>query len=164
MSQENQVRYEVPTELRNNLDKFAASMGMSGLPWDDEAHCCLVFDGKLRLHLQYDFNREAVLLYADLGPLPEDRREEALEVMMRGNLFWRATRGATLSLHGDPETNVLLADRLATYELTPVLMEKTVEHLLATAEDWTEYLAVGGGAVGEAPAADDSVSIFNLRV
>ena len=74
-------------------------MGLGDLALDADGGCALRFDGRSIVNMQYRANDDSLRFYCDLG-VPA--RGPAVHAdLLRGNLFWRTTFGATLSLSGD---------------------------------------------------------------
>ncbi|MFO1058430.1 MAG: type III secretion system chaperone [Dongiaceae bacterium] len=80
------------------LRAYGDAVGLGPLATDANGTCTLEFDGRLEVTLASDPDRARVVLWLVLGALPESGRAEAMEALLRANLFWRETGGATLSL------------------------------------------------------------------
>jgi hypothetical protein len=81
--------------------------------------------------------------------------------LLRGNLFWRATLGATLSLSGDEPAHVILAQSIPWRGLNGIELTARLETFLNTVEDWEALMSdregdAGGetSAAGHAPPED----------
>jgi hypothetical protein len=101
---------EARTKLDGLLKQFVALTGVNGLATEDNGVCVLAFDGRTRLYLLVDHTTDHLLVWSTIGALPADNAEATLRTLMRTNLFWTGTQGATLGLMPDSD-NVVLAIR-----------------------------------------------------
>ncbi len=100
---------------------------LPALELDETNACQLCFDDVL-VCLEVDEFLGRIVVYAPVGDLPVGNREGMLTMMLRANLFWGDTGGATLAVSRDTDKAVLqdaislerlnvqgLADRLADF-------------------------------------------------
>jgi hypothetical protein len=127
------------------LARLGELLGMGRLQLDAEGALGLNIDGRLTLGVQYDPNRERLLIYADLGPLPAPPIQESLMTrMLQANLFGRLTAGGALALAPDLDPDKPL--RIVLWKATDVaaLDLPTLEHglrqLADAVEDWQDVL------------------------
>jgi hypothetical protein len=148
--------------LRSLMTDLGAQMGLSDLALDDQGSVALRFDDSLVVNLQAVADGDLLLFYADLGPPAAG--EQIYPALLRGNLFWRATLGATLSLTGDEPPNVVLAQETRWRGQDLGGMVAFLERFLHTAEDWLEVVHDGGDAGLEPPSLTASDHVIGLRV
>lgn len=86
-------------ELLHNLGN---EIGLPQLAPDAQGYCCLQFDEKIVVNIQYVDNSQNLLLFTSVGALDEKNRRKGFEKMLQANLFWQDTGGSTLGV--DPET------------------------------------------------------------
>jgi hypothetical protein len=137
--------------LRNTLDgllaDFGRTAGIEGLATNEQGVCILVFDPGTHLNLMADPSTGTVVLWSPLGDLPAGRRAETLELLMRANLFWKGTQGATVGLMPDSDEAVL-AYRLPLEGLGVEALRGAIELMVESAEDLVRRI----GDAGTAPA------------
>lgn len=140
---------EAKAKLDELLKAFGADVGVAGLATEENGVCLLVFDGRTRINLLADPTTDHLVVWSTLGALPADKAEATLRALMRANLFWTGTQGATLGLMPDSD-NVVLAirrpldsvDVAALRDLIELMVER-VEALTATLAG--EVVPAGGG-------------------
>jgi hypothetical protein len=126
-------------------------MRLNDLDLDDNGFCALRFDERLVVHIQHLAREDQLLLYADLGP---PALGAALYAdLLRGNLFWRATLGATLSLSEDEPAHVVIAQKLAWQPLDEAALEQHLERFVNIVEDWQGMVSAEIAEVTVAPGA-----------
>jgi hypothetical protein len=141
------------------IGELGLRMGLGELALDGDGACALRFDGRSVVNLQYRANENALWLYADLG-VPA-RGPELYADLLRGNLFWRTTFGATLSLSGDEPPHVIMALPTTWRGLDGTQLAAKLETFLNTVEDWSELVADHGDGApeGRGPGDDPSQMI-----
>ncbi len=89
--------------------ELGQSLGAAGLSAGDDGYVGLKID-EIDIHIQYETEGDAVVLFARLQEIEPDRRDAIYSMLLAANLFWSGTRGATFS--ADFYTGrVFLADR-----------------------------------------------------
>lgn len=127
------------TPVARLLRDFAASSGLTGLELNAESRAALRFDEKITVNFQQSGAGNELILYTDLGEIPSERHALMLEAMLRGNLFWQGTRGATLALQGDPGQAVLMLEVDAGPSSAPEF-RIILDQFVNTAEAWQEFI------------------------
>ncbi|SFP86579.1 Tir chaperone protein (CesT) family protein [Variovorax sp. OK605] len=90
------------------LAALRAAVGLPDLQPDADGTCQLVIDDKLVVNIGWSEPSSQVVFFAPVGSLQEAvDRAGALAALLRANLFWEQTGGATLSLAQDGHTVVL---------------------------------------------------------
>lgn len=137
---------EARAKLDGLLKQFGAITGVNGLATEDNGVCVLAFDGRTRLYLLVDHTTGHLLVWSTIGTLPADKAEQALHNLMRANLFWLGTQGATLGLMPDSD-NVVLAIRRPVDAVDGDGLRGLIELMVERAE------ALAPVAAGEEPAS-----------
>ena len=150
---------DIDPTLQQLITAFGEILQMSGLVLDEDGFCGLQFDSIIPVNIQLDVSNNTLVLFADLGLLPEERKHALADAMLRANRFWRATSGATLSLTDDQPAAVILALPLVWERLSAVELSLSVERFVNTAGDWIKILDEGPG---ETPPADLTPNPFDF--
>lgn len=139
--------------FKSLLSAFGNGIGLPELEPDAEGYVALGFD-ELPVHLQYDAEEDAVVAFCRIGTIDEDRREGILAWLMGANLFWQATRGATLAVEpiGDM---VFVQQRIELPRTEPARFEAWLGTFVDVAEHWKGRLAaVNAGGPTDATVPD----------
>jgi hypothetical protein len=102
---------EARAKLDGLLNQFGTITGASGLTTEENGVCVLAFDGGPTLYLLVDHTTANLLVWSTIGALPADKTEATLRTLMRANLFFTETQGATLGLMPDSDSVVLAIRR-----------------------------------------------------
>lgn len=124
------------TQLLGELGK---SVGLPELAPDDDNYCCLGFDDKIITHLQYNEENDVVMLFAQLGVVDEDKAALIYPRILKANLFWQGTGGATLGVD-DESKEVLMAYQIPIQMLDFSKFQELLEGFINTAELWINTL------------------------
>lgn len=119
-------------------------MAFDDLALDGEGACAVRFDGRTVVNLQCLEAQDKLWLFADLGPV--NGSAELYADLLRGNLFWRATLGATISLSGDEPPHAILTLPVDWRGLDGAQLAMRLETFVNTLEDWAELLEAGNAA------------------
>lgn len=134
--------------------EFGATLGLGDIAPDEDGYGAIEIDG-LAVHLQYDDERDEVVIFARLGQAEPDRLEEIYTELLAANLFWQGTRGATLSI--EPEDGIVfIADRLALERLDPEALGDWLGRFTDIAEHWRDFLARANAGEALAEPGDDT--------
>lgn len=129
---------DIDPNLQALVFELGAHIGLDGLELDQEGFAALRFDEHLIVNLQALPDEDALMLYVDLGPPASG--EELYESLLKANLFWRSTLGATLSLSSDSPPHAVLAKEFQwrVFEFGEFI--SLLERFVATSEDWSELV------------------------
>ncbi|MBI1249395.1 hypothetical protein GC197_16340 [bacterium] len=132
--------------LHDLVNEYARSVGMSPLTLDEEGRCSLLFDDKFSVTLASHPETGALVLVAELGPIPADLEHDFCQKMLQGNYFWQHTGGlGTLALAPDDHPNVprtsLLMYQTPLQSLDFGTFHNRLSTFVDTAEAWIDYLA-----------------------
>lgn len=127
--------------LQELLNRFGVAIGLDGLALDEEGLCALRFSGTITVEMSA--RADQLLIYADLGPVPDGAEETLYPALLQANLFWQSTHGATLSITDDAPPRVVLACLCAWAHHTAVQFEQLMEQFVDAAEQWMQRIARG---------------------
>lgn len=135
------------------LTDLGQSVGLPDLAADDDDYCCLGFDDKIVTHLQYNEENDVLMMFAQLGIIDEDKQADMYPRILKANLFWQGTGGATIGI--DDETReVLMCYQTSMNHLDFQKFQELLEGFINTSELWINTLeAVQRGE--DAPGAED---------
>jgi len=136
---------EARAKLDELLKKFGAVAGIQGLATEENGVCVLVFDGRTTLYLLVDPRNEHLVMWSTIAALAAGKAESALRALMRANLFWTGTDGATLGLMPDSD-DVVLAIRRPIDRVDVEGLRDLIELMVGRIEALAPIVA------GEAPA------------
>ena len=115
------------------------------------------YDG-LEITLEYDAEFDRLMISADLGQPPFDKRLSVYTTMLNYSLLWRDTGGVRMALTADGAV-VQMAD-LSGPELTVDLLDTVLRNFAAKARLMRDYVASGDS--NESPT--DTLMSLGLRV
>ena len=123
----------VLTQLAEELELDASALRLEG------GYACLGIDRTNVLHMLLQQDANAVDIFMELGTVPEAVRQSVCEDMLRGNILFCATKGATLGY--DPERGMaVLSQRMAVPGMDLASLKDTLERFLSAAEFWQARL------------------------
>ena len=131
-------------QLIELVRELGAVMAFDDLTLDGNGACAVRFDGRTVVNLQGRGASDSLWLFADLGPVSGG--VELYADLLRGNLFWRATLGATISLSGDEPPHVIMTLPLVWRGLNGEQLALKLETFVNTLEDWAGLLEDGRAA------------------
>ncbi len=121
------------------LSELGQSVGLPKLAPDDDNYCCLGFDDKIVVHLQYNEENDVVMLFCQIGIVDEDKAKAIYPRLLKANLFWQGTGGATIGL--DDETReVLMAYQISVDGMDYPKFQELLEGFVNTSELWINTL------------------------
>ena len=132
---------------RAALSQFGTTIGLPDLAPDEEGYCCLQFDDKNILHLQYQSEEEQLIIFTQLGFVDVDHTESVYEMLLEGNFFNLQNDSATLSVQ--PGNRAIFLTRTLVNERLPHAFEKVLESFMNSADLWTAKIEAANTAVEE---------------
>lgn len=121
------------------LSELGQVVSLPDLAPDKDNYCCLGFDDKIIVHLQYSEVNEILMLFAQLGTIDEDKVNDIYPRLLKANLFWQGTGGATLGV--DDETReVLISYQTPIQFMDFPKFQELLEGFINTAELWITTL------------------------
>jgi len=131
------------------ISELGQSVGLPDLVPDEDNYVCLGFDDKIITHVQYNPENEVVMLFAQLGTIDEDKENDVYPRLLKANLFWQGTGGATIGV--DDETReVLLCYQTQMVNMDFPKFQELMEGFVNTSELWINTLeAFQHGEVAE---------------
>ncbi|MEO1017081.1 MAG: type III secretion system chaperone [Pseudomonadota bacterium] len=127
-------------DVQKLLADFGRTIGLDSLSLDDTGRLTLRIDDAFTVDIEHDDEEDIILLAAELTRLGAEPERERLLELLRGNLFFDATEGATLALDGTD--NLVVLQRTMRLEgLVVGEIARVLEIFIATAETWKDRLA-----------------------
>ncbi len=121
------------------LTKLGENVGLPDLAPDEDNYCCLGFDDKIIVHLQYNEENEVLMLFGQLGEIKEEWAEQLYPRILKANMFWQGTGGATLGV--DDETReIMMSYQIGIRFLDFPKFQELLEGFINTAELWINTL------------------------
>lgn len=121
------------------LSDLGHSVGLPDLAPDEDNYCCLGFDDKIITHIQFNAENEVLMLFAQLGTIDEDKTTLIYPRILKANLFWQGTGGATIGV--DDETReVLMCYQIPMAFMDFQKFQELLEGFINTAELWISTL------------------------
>lgn len=141
--------------IRTLLSGFGGSIGLPGLVPDDDGYAALSFDD-LPVHLQFDAEADELVAFSRIGEIDADRRETIYAWLLGANLFWQATKGATLA--AEPASDaVFIQHRFDGARADQAAFEAWLAAFVDSAAYWQSRLAAANaGEPLEADAGSDA--------
>jgi len=124
-------------EVNAAVKRFGAQVGLDDCTLDERGTALLIFDDA-PVSLMLDEEHDALLLLSTIGRLPA--RAETYGWLLDANLFWAATRGATLAKDAGGGT-IILQHSLSAAGLQPEDLEVALERFVTTVENWRRKFA-----------------------
>lgn len=90
------------------LREFSEHVGTEELQCSEEGVCTIYAENDLLLNLFVNPNDGQLILWIPLPELPVGERTNTMAALLRANLFWQQTHGATISMLPDAEILVLV--------------------------------------------------------
>ncbi|QJC57263.1 hypothetical protein HC248_02584 [Polaromonas vacuolata] len=134
----------VPTALAILIRELGEKMYLGNLSLDADGACAVNLDKRFIINFQYRDSQDQLWLYADLG-VPADG-EAIYYDLLRGNLFWDATKGATISLSLDDPSHIIMTIALKWKAMDCSVMAKHLESFVNTVEDWSTFIAASSSS------------------
>lgn len=131
--------------LHDLVNEYARSIGLSPVSLDEEGRCSLLFDDKFSVTLEPHRESRALVLFAELGPVPAGRELDFCQKMLEGNYFWQHTGGlGTLALAPEEDPHVprtaALMYQAPLQSLDFGTFQNRLSDFVDTAEAWMDYL------------------------
>jgi len=121
------------------LSELGQAVGLPDLAPDEDNYCCLGFDDKIITHLQYNEENEVLMLFAQLGTIDEDKAAEIYPKLLKANLFWQGTGGATLGVDDETREGLMAYQTQMQFIDFPKFQE-LLEGFINTSELWINTL------------------------
>ena len=151
---------------REAADKVLAGLSQTnseGLRLDEDGVCRLVFESGGNVYVVLDAASDDLVVWTPAGVLPPEGQAEILRGLMRANLFWAGTNGATLSLAPDDET-VVLARRVPLPGLDSEHLSGVIEQTVDDAAHFNVGLAFSSEPTeAETPEFDPRDTLGMIR-
>ncbi|MGJ0506638.1 MAG: type III secretion system chaperone [Methylocystis sp.] len=125
--------------LKSLMNELGDRLGVGAIAFNERGSLAIRLGDAPQINLQYRAEAEEFHLYADLGAPAAG--PDVYGDLLRGNLFWRLTFGATLSLSGDDPPHVILAQAAPWRGETAETFAARLDSFANVAEDWAGIVA-----------------------
>lgn len=121
------------------LRDFGAAIGVPEMKLDERDYLAITTGEGFGLNFDYFDEDSALVVYTTAGDIPEEHRVDLYEEMLKANLFWNTTGGATLCI--DPEgESALVTAHIRTNGLDAPTLVNFVTNLCRVAAMWNARL------------------------
>lgn len=134
----------------------ARKAGLGALALDNKGVCRLSFDDTLIVDLEHDDGAGVLHIYATVGPIPAEGKEEVYASLLSANLFGAETGGATLAIDR-PRGEIVLCRAVDPEHLDPTAFENTLQAFVNALEQQRESLNSADNTAPEVPGRPDAV-------
>jgi len=121
------------------IAELGTELGLPGMRLDEGGCCTITTENGLEIVLNYVDEDELLILYTDLGRIPESRREELYTALLKGNFGWQTARGTTLSTTPGGRRAVLQS-QVPRAQLNLPTLSACLDHFFQWASLWQEIL------------------------
>lgn len=121
------------------LSELGHSVGLPELAPDEDNYCCLGFDDKIVLHIQYNKENDVLMLFSQIGTIDEDKTSAIYPRLLKANLFWQGTGGATIGVD-DESREVLMSYQISMAFMDFHKFQELLEGFVNTVELWINTL------------------------
>ena len=142
-------------EFRLLLQGLGEEIGLADLRPDEDGTCRLGMDDMI-VDMKATGDGRHVLLFGEIAPLPQERREELVMQLLGGNFHVQSqgTAGAALGL--DVDTHTLYLQQMESLDgLDELAFAKLLETFANTMESWKKLLADFALQAESAPAQEE---------
>lgn len=123
----------------NLIIKLGEQIALEGLKADEEGYCCLAFDEKIIVHIQYNYPNDAIMFFCQIGQLNEESQKRLRKKILRADFLWQGTAGTTIGV--DNETGeVMMAYQVGMESLNMEGFQEALKGFVETAEKWMRAL------------------------
>ncbi|MDK2124722.1 type III secretion system chaperone [Parachitinimonas caeni] len=144
-----------PSVFTEVMGHFAKAFGLEALTPEADGACQVVIDDSVVINFGWNPANENLVLFSPVGTLADGSRAEVMAAMLKANLFWKETGGATLALDSSGSVAVL------NYQHPVARLDESTTRELAqwffdTTNDWTSRLRdiQSGAGASAAPHAE----------
>lgn len=121
------------------LSELGQNVGLKELAPDEDHYCCLGFDEKIIVHMQYNVENSLVMLFAQLGSVDADKESNIYPKLLKANLFWQGTAGGTIGVD-DESREIILSYQFPLSVLDFPKFQEILENFVNTSELWINTL------------------------
>lgn len=119
--------------------KLGEKIALEGLKADNEGYCCLAFDEKIVVHIQYNYPNDSVMFFCQIGQLSEESQRRLRKKILKADLLWQGTGGTTIGV--DNETGEVMMSFQESMELLDSeRFQEVLRGFVETAEIWMKAL------------------------
>lgn len=130
------------------IAELAAELGLPGMRLDESGCVVISAENGLEIVLNYMDEDELLILYTDLGRIPESRREDLYAALLKGNFGWQTAHGTTLSTTPGGRRAVLQS-QVPRAQLNLPALSAGLDHFFQWASLWQTMLSDDEAVAGE---------------
>ncbi len=129
--------------MQTLLADLGRTVGLKELKLDENNYCCIVFDEKYYVSLDYDDSMQVVALSCDLGKPDDKRLEDLYGRLLQVNYFWKETNNVTMSLDGK-RSHIFQLMHLPVANIDLSGFQERLESFINSAEAWSNIIQMSG--------------------
>jgi Tir chaperone protein (CesT) family len=133
------------------IQEFGATVGATEMAFDEDDYLAFTSAEGVLVNVDYFEQDETLVLYTTIGELSDDFRFEFYDEMLKANLFWELTLGATLCVSPDGN-HALLTACVSTADLDVVQLTNFFQHVNRLTLIWADRLRQIAAGEGDAEA------------
>lgn len=153
-------------EIDQLLERFGNDTGLGWLALDDADTCTFLVDD-MKISIMSITEGGRLLLFADVGEIPEDGRAALSLAALRANYLFRGTAGATLAVCPDSPT-LMLNQSMRLDTLSYEQFVQALDDFTSTLEEWKRMLAdyrpAPPDAAGDTSQTEPFISFGSMRI
>ncbi len=126
-------------KFKSLLTEFSEAYNLSNLNLTEPNICRLSFDTKIKVALSLKEDEDTLVFFSEIIAVPKNKLHEAYLLLLRANMFWIGTAGATLGFNPEKHMATLgRQERIANLDLPA--FEKILQDFVNTVEYWQNRL------------------------
>lgn len=129
---------ETTERLHILLQDFCAANGGGRFELNDEGVCSLIMDDSAILNIAAQETTKEALIFAPLGTIPEDVRDNTLTEMLAYNFFPEEPAAFSFALQGKDQ--VILTARYPVQSLSLTIFQDVLDRFIKQMKTWQERL------------------------
>jgi hypothetical protein len=137
------------------IAEFGNELDLPDLALDEDGFVAIINDDGLVLNIDYYEEQETMVFYTTIGEIPDDRRLELYDEMLKANFAWQDTEGATLCVN-PVGTHALLMASVTLDGLDPSVLMTIFNHLGELTVAWAHRLRAITGVDDETAETADA--------
>jgi hypothetical protein len=134
------------------VGEFGDAKGIADLALDDDDFVSLADEGDRAVNLEYFEEDGCLVLFTNVGEVPEERRFVLYEDLLKANFFWQLSGGATLALN-PAGTRVMLVASIPVEVLDVPKLVLVFDHVATLAWGWASRIEAIAKSGEAAPSA-----------
>lgn len=121
------------------IRELGLSLDIAELALDDMYACTLNVKDKVTVHIQWQEHKQSFVLTGYLGRIPSSNKVKVMEEVLKANLYWRGTEGATIAM-GELDSDLLMIQAIHIHELDALSLSASINGFVSCIEKWRTQL------------------------